>query len=64
MTAADSAFQSGVGREVAEGEEDSLPPVRTASTITGSSAVSRLAGWSVCLSVCLYVCLKKDLLCI
>ena len=28
MTAADSAFQSGVGREVAEGEEDSLPPVR------------------------------------
>ncbi len=45
MSAADSAFQSGVGREEAEGEEDSLPPVRTAATITGSNAaVSRLAG--------------------
>ena len=40
MAAADTAFQSGVEQEVVGGEEDSLPPIRTASTITGKPAVS------------------------
>ena len=47
MTAADSAFQSGVGQ--GEEDEDSLPPVRTAATIIGSTAVSRLVTWAGCL---------------